>query len=118
MSRLSRSAAATLVAAAVVAVGIAAVGVARAETPGAQPCTPYTAIFAPGTWETTPGADPRVPVGTLRPVGDGLQRQFGRDLTVLYVPYAASAFDLGLSYAESLSTLESRLHHMLRGLCS
>ncbi|MFD3424487.1 cutinase family protein [Nocardia fluminea] len=117
MSRLSRSAAATLVAI-VVAVGTAAVGVARAETPGAQPCTPYTAIFAPGTWETTPGADPRVPVGTLRPVGDGLQRQFGRDLTVLYVPYAASAFDLGLSYAESLSTLESRLHHMLRGLCS
>ncbi|MFD4440511.1 cutinase family protein [Nocardia sp. NPDC058519] len=114
---MSRSAAATLVAA-VVAVGTAAVGVARAETPGAQPCTPYTAIFAPGTWETTPGADPGVPVGMLRPVGDGLERQFGRDITVLYVPYAASAFDLGLSYAESLSTLESRLHRMMRGLCS
>ncbi|MFD4462094.1 cutinase family protein [Nocardia sp. NPDC058480] len=117
MNRLSRSAAAMLVAA-VVAVGTAAVGVARAETAGAQPCTPYTAIFGPGTWETTPDADPTVPVGTLRPVGDGLQRQFGGDLTALYVPYAASAFDQGLSYAESLSTLESRLRQMLRGLCS
>ncbi|MFC9471010.1 cutinase family protein [Nocardia sp. NPDC056952] len=117
MDRLSRSTAAMLVAA-VVAAGTAAAGVARAETPSAQPCTPYTAIFAPGTWETTPGADPRVPVGMLQPVGDGLQRQFGRDITVLYVPYAASAFDLGLSYAESLGTLESRLHQMMRGLCS
>ncbi|MFF2082721.1 cutinase family protein [Nocardia sp. NPDC058176] len=116
MNRLSRSAAATLVAA-VVAVGTAAVGVARAETAGAYPCTPYTAIFGPGTWETTLGADPRVPVGMLRPVGEGLQRQFGRDITALYVPYAASAFDQGLSYAESLSTLESRVRQMLRGLC-
>ncbi|MFD6395864.1 cutinase family protein [Nocardia sp. NPDC060249] len=115
MDRLSRSTAATL--AAVVAVATAAVGVARAETSGAQPCTPYTAVFAPGTWETTLDADPGVPVGMLRPVGDGLQRQFGRDITVLYVPYAASAFDLGLSYAESLGTLESRVHHMIRGLC-
>lgn len=117
MNRLSRSATATLVAA-VVAVGTAAVGVARAETAGAQPCTPYTAILGPGTWETTLGADPEVPVGMLRPVGDGLQRQFGRDITVLYAPYAASAFDQGMSYAESLSTLESRLRQMLRGLCS
>lgn len=117
MNRLSRSTAATLVAA-VVAAGTAAGGVARAETPGAQACTPYTAIFAPGTWETTLDADPEVPVGMLRPIGDGLEREFGRDITVLYVPYAASAFDLGLSYAESLSTLESRLRQMLRGLCS
>ncbi|MDO3646597.1 cutinase family protein [Nocardia mangyaensis] len=117
MNRLSISAAATLVAA-VVACSTAAVGVARANMPGAQSCTPYTAIFAPGTWETTLSADPRVPVGMLRPVGDGLQRQFGRDITVRYVPYAASAFDLGLSYAESLSTLESRLQQTLRGLCS
>ncbi|MEV6218243.1 cutinase family protein [Nocardia sp. NPDC051833] len=116
MNRLSRSAATTLVAA-VVAAGTASVGVARAEAPGAQTCTPYTAIFGPGTWETTPGADPDVPVGMLRPVGDGLRRQFGDDITVLYAPYAASAFDQGLTYAESLGTLESRLRQMLRGLC-
>ncbi len=116
MNRLSRSTAATVVAA-VVAVATGAGGVARAETPGPRPCTPYTAIFAPGTWETTLDADPEVPVGMLRPVGDGLQRQFGRDVTVLYVPYAASAFDLGLSYAESLSTLESGLRQIMRGLC-
>ncbi|MFC4127931.1 cutinase family protein [Nocardia rhizosphaerae] len=114
MNRLSRSAAATLVAT-VVATGV--VGTARAEVPGAHPCTPYTAVLGPGTWETTPSADPTVPVGMLRPVGDGLQRQFGRDITVLYAPYAASAFDQGLSYAESVRTLESRLRQMLRSLC-
>ncbi|TCJ95583.1 cutinase family protein [Nocardia alba] len=117
MNTLSRSATA-LLAAALFAVGATAVGVARADAPDTRHCTPYTAIFAPGTWETTPDADPRVPVGMLGPVGDGLQRQFGRDLTALYVPYAASAFDQGLTYAESLDTLESRLRHMLRGLCS
>ncbi|WP_378606258.1 cutinase family protein [Nocardia lasii] len=111
---MSRSAAAVLVA--VVAAGGNA-GVARAETPGGQACTPYTAVLAPGTWETTLGADPGIPVGMLRPIGDGLRRQFGRDITVLYAPYAASAFDLGLTYAESLSTLDSRLRQMLRGLC-
>ncbi|MGW5437798.1 cutinase family protein [Nocardia asteroides] len=116
MNRLSRSATATVVAA--VVAGTAAVGVARAETHGAQSCTPYTAIFGPGTWETTPDADPEVPVGMLRPVGDGLQRQFGRDITIRYAPYAASAFDQGLTYAESLSTLESQLRRMLHGLCS
>ncbi|MFE3542834.1 cutinase family protein [Nocardia sp. NPDC059177] len=116
MNRLSRSAAATLVAA-VVAAGTTAVGLARADAPGAWPCTPYTAVFGPGTWETSPGADPEVPVGMLRPIGEGLERQFGNDITVLYVPYAASAFDQGLSYAQSLDTLEARLRRLLRGLC-
>ncbi|MGV9662718.1 cutinase family protein [Nocardia niigatensis] len=117
MSRLATACAAILVAAGVM-VGNAAVGDARAEKPGAQPCTPYTAILAPGTWETRFDADPTVPVGMLRPIGDGLQRQFGSDITVLYAPYAASAFDQGLSYAQSLSTLEARLHQMASSLCS
>ncbi|MGW5225134.1 cutinase family protein [Nocardia niigatensis] len=116
MSRLATACAAILVAAGVM-VGNAAVGDARAEKPGAQPCTPYTAILAPGTWETRFDADPTVPVGMLRPIGDGLQRQFGSDITVLYAPYAASAFDQGLSYAQSLSTLEARLHQMASSLC-
>ncbi|MET9491975.1 cutinase family protein [Nocardia sp. NPDC006630] len=116
MSRLATSCAATLVAVAVL-VGTVVVGEARAQTRGAQHCTPYTAIFAPGTWETRSDADPTVPVGMLRPIGDGLQRQFGSDITVLYAPYAASAFDQGLSYAQSLSTLENRLHSMISGLC-
>ncbi|MGW3541422.1 cutinase family protein [Nocardia niigatensis] len=117
MSRLATACAAILVAAGVM-VGNAAVGDARAEKPGARPCTPYTAILAPGTWETRFDADPTVPVGMLRPIGDGLQRQFGSDITVLYAPYAASAFDQGLSYAQSLSTLEARLHQMASSLCS
>ncbi|KAF0847556.1 cutinase family protein [Nocardia caishijiensis] len=115
MNRLSRSTA--TVVATMIAVGSATVGVVRADTVDAPPCTPYTALLAPGTWETTPDADPEVPVGMLRPVGDGLRQQYGDDITVLYVPYAASAFDLGLSYAESLSTLESRVDRILRGLC-
>ncbi|WP_336084131.1 cutinase family protein [Nocardia sp. SSK8] len=117
MDRLLKATAATMFAT-VLTVGTSAIGLARAQSPAAPPCTPYTAVLAPGTWETTPDADPRVPVGMLRPVGDGLQRQFGSDITVRYVPYAASAFDLGLTYAESLSTLESRLDRMLGGLCA
>ncbi|MFE2995368.1 cutinase family protein [Nocardia sp. NPDC059246] len=116
MSRLATACAAILVAAGVT-VGTTVVGDARAETHGAPPCTPYTAILAPGTWETRFDADPMVPVGMLRPIGDGLQRQYGSDITVLYAPYAASAFDQGLSYAQSLSTLESRLHQMASSLC-
>ncbi|WP_157390807.1 cutinase family protein [Nocardia terrae] len=116
MSRLATSCAAILVAA-VLTVGSVVVGDARAQARGAETCTPYTAIFAPGTWETRSDADPKVPVGMLRPIGDGLQRQFGEDITVLYAPYAASAFDQGLSYAQSLSTLEDRLQRMIGGLC-
>ncbi|WP_330182914.1 cutinase family protein [Nocardia sp. NBC_01503] len=117
MSRLATSCGAISVAAAVM-VGTVAVGGAHADIRGTAPCTPYTAILAPGTWETRPDADPAVPVGMLRPVGDGLQRQFGSQITVRYTPYAASAFDQGLSYAESLSTLESRLRTMVGGLCA
>ncbi|UFS96175.1 cutinase family protein [Nocardia huaxiensis] len=116
MSRLVTSCAAITVAV-VVMVGTAVTGTAWAQTRGGQACTPYTAIFAPGTWETHADADPAVPVGMLRPIGDGLQQQFGSDITVLYAPYAASAFDQGLSYAESLSTLESQLHRMVSELC-
>ncbi|MEU1431360.1 cutinase family protein [Nocardia sp. NPDC005746] len=117
MSRLATSCAVILVTAAVT-VGTPGIGAARAETPGPEPCTRYTAILAPGTWETNPDADPTVPVGLLRPIGDGLQRQFGSDITVLYAPYAASAFDQGLTYAQSLSTLEARLREMVSGLCT
>lgn len=117
MSRLAPWCAAILVAAAVL-VGNVVVGDGRAEARGPKACTPYTAIFAPGTWETNANADPAVPVGMLRPIGDGLQQQFGSDITVLYAPYAASAFDQGLSYAQSLSTLEDRLHTMVSGLCA
>ncbi|MEC3918379.1 cutinase family protein [Nocardia sp. CDC160] len=116
MRRLVRSGAAT-VAAAAVAFGTVVVGDARGEVGGRPTCTPYTAILAPGTWETRMDADPTVPVGMLRPIGDGLQRQFGRDITVLYAPYAASAFDQGLSYAESLTSLEDELRSMLGKLC-
>ncbi|MBL1073679.1 cutinase family protein [Nocardia sp. 2] len=116
MSRLATSVTAALVVA-IVTSWTTVVGDARADTARTQPCTRYTAILAPGTWETHIDADPAVPVGMLRPLGDGLQWQFGRDITVLYAPYAASAFDQGLTYAESLSTLEATLHHMVATLC-
>ncbi|MFB8008440.1 cutinase family protein [Nocardia sp. NPDC056000] len=117
MSRLATSCAAISMAVAVMA-GTVVAGDAGAQPRGTRGCTPYTAIFAPGTWETRPDADPTVPVGMLRPIGDGLQRQLGGDITVLYAPYAASAFDQGLTYAQSLGTLESRLRQMVSGLCA
>ncbi|WP_040810933.1 cutinase family protein [Nocardia concava] len=116
MNRLATSCAAIL-GAVTVMVGSTAVE-AGARPVAAADCTPFTAILAPGTWETRPDADPSVPVGMLRPIGDGLQRQFGADITVLYAPYAASAFDQGLSYVQSLSTLEAELGKMTRGLCA
>ncbi|MFE3189382.1 cutinase family protein [Nocardia sp. NPDC059240] len=116
MSRLASSCASILVAAAVA--GTAVAGTAQAEPRGGQSCTPYTAIMAPGTWETRYDADPTVPVGMLRPIGDGLQQQLGGDITVLYAPYASSAFDQGFSYAQSLRTLEAQLTRMVSGLCA
>ncbi|AYF76903.1 cutinase family protein [Nocardia yunnanensis] len=116
MSRLAFSCASIMVVGALAASAVVGGGGARARA--AQPCTPYTAIMAPGTWETHPDADPTVPVGMLRPIGDGLQRRLGDDITVLYAPYAASAFDQGFTYAQSLRTLETELDRMASGLCA
>ncbi|MEV6658784.1 cutinase family protein [Nocardia fluminea] len=81
-------------------------------------CAPFTALMAPGTWETTATADPAVPIGMLAPVGNGLVAALGEAIDVRYVPYAASAFDQGLTYSQSKDTLLAALREMLSGLCA
>ncbi|WP_170112070.1 cutinase family protein [Nocardia fluminea] len=81
-------------------------------------CAPFTALMAPGTWETTATADPAVPIGMLAPVGNGLAAALGEAVDVRYVPYAASAFDQGLTYSQSKDTLLAALREMLSGLCA
>lgn len=69
-------------------------------------CTPVKLVVVPGTWETTPGADPNNPAGPqmLRAITDRLQGQFGGKVSSYWVPYSATAFDQGLTYADSKQT--------------
>ncbi|PZU04623.1 MAG: hypothetical protein DI630_00475 [Gordonia sp. (in: high G+C Gram-positive bacteria)] len=75
---------------------------AAAENFG-EGCTEYMAYLVPGTTETTVDADPSKPAGMLSKVGNKLEQEFGDDITVVYVPYSASAFDKGLTYEASES---------------
>ncbi|WP_433635581.1 cutinase family protein [Nocardia sp. CA-120079] len=119
--RIGRWTSGAISAAATVAV-VAAATITGAGDAAAMPggCTQYTAVIAPGTWETTAGADmyQQPPTGMLNPVADGLTQRLGANVTVLYVPYAASAFDQGLAYAGSKATLVSKVREILGGLCS
>ena len=67
-------------------------------------CADVLAAITPGTWETTPHADPTVPVGMLAPVGNALKTTYGDKVELFYTPYAASAFDQGKTYGDSKST--------------
>ncbi|MBC7303604.1 MAG: cutinase family protein [Nocardia sp.] len=98
----------------------AVMGVQAGRVSAQQPsrCAPFTALMAPGTWETTASADPGVAIGMLAPVGNGLEAALGDDIDVRYVPYAASAFDQGLTYSQSKDTLLAALREMLSGLCA
>ncbi|WP_280490629.1 cutinase family protein [Nocardia farcinica] len=107
---------ATAAAAAVSMVSVTGAGNAAAIA--SVGCTPYTAVLAPGTWETNPTADPYQPVGMLAPVGEGLKSKFGNQITVIYTPYEASAFDQGASYTQSKRTLTDKITEILGGLCS
>jgi hypothetical protein len=98
----------------------AVMGVQAGRVSAKEPsrCAPFTALMAPGTWETTATADPAVPIGMLAPVGNGLAAALGEAVDVRYVPYAASAFDQGLTYSQSKDTLLAALREMLSGLCA
>ncbi|MFD3744492.1 cutinase family protein [Nocardia sp. NPDC058633] len=90
----------------------------RASAQEPTRCAPFTALMAPGTWETTATADPDTAIGMLAPIGNGLEAELGDDIDVRYVPYAASAFDQGLTYSQSKDTLLTALREMLSGLCA
>lgn len=96
-----RSLAATgVIACVVVGAGAVNVQIATAQNLG-EGCTEYMAYLVPGTTETSADADPSKPAGMLSKVGSKLQQEFGKKITVTYVPYSASAFDKGLTYAAS-----------------
>ncbi|ATL69888.1 cutinase family protein [Nocardia terpenica] len=71
---------------------------------GGSGCPAVAGIFLPGTWETNPSADPARPVGMLAPVATGLQARFGSRFLARFPGYSASAWDRGLSYADSEAT--------------
>ncbi|MEE2061574.1 cutinase family protein [Rhodococcus artemisiae] len=64
-------------------------------------CTSTFNLFIPGTWETDENADPNQPVGMLKPIADALESTHGSQAQVYTLPYMASAFDNGHTYADS-----------------
>lgn len=92
--------AALSVAAVTVIGGATAIG-SMAHAEPSITCTPVKVVAVPGTWETNPGADPNTAVGMLRGVTDRLQQRFGDRISSYYVPYQATAFNEGVTYADS-----------------
>jgi hypothetical protein len=87
--------------AAVTAAGVAtAIGTMAHADPSIS-CTAVKLVAVPGTWETNPSADPNTPVGMLKGVTDRLQQQFGGKVSSYYVPYKSTAFNQGVTYADS-----------------
>ncbi|WP_094275925.1 cutinase family protein [Rhodococcus sp. OK302] len=64
-------------------------------------CAATFNLFIPGTWETTEDADPTVPVGILKPIAERLKAEHGTAAEIYTLPYMASAFDNGKTYADS-----------------
>ncbi|MDI9915669.1 cutinase family protein [Rhodococcus sp. IEGM 1379] len=64
-------------------------------------CAATFNLFIPGTWETTEDADPTVPVGMLKPIAERLETKHGTAAEIYTLPYMASAFDNGKTYADS-----------------
>ncbi|MDF3285041.1 cutinase family protein [Gordonia sp. N1V] len=75
-------------------------GSAAAAASGGD-CASYMVYLVPGTWETHKGADSSRPVGMLAPVGNRLVKDYGSQLRVVYPDYSATAFNSGLTYAQS-----------------
>ncbi|OUS97242.1 hypothetical protein CA951_02535 [Rhodococcus sp. NCIMB 12038] len=103
--RVKRGVGRSMVATGVIASVVLGGGVVNTQTATAQSlgpgCTEYMAYLVPGTTETTPDADSSKPAGVLSKVGNKLEQEFGKKITVVYVPYSASAFDKGLTYEAS-----------------
>lgn len=117
MSRLSITHRAVLLAASattVVAMSTVTSGPASAATALGSGCTQYMAYLVPGTWETSPSADPSKPAGLLGAVGEKLKRSYGSTITVIYPNYSASAFDKGKTYAQSESEGVARLQDLIK----
>ncbi|OYD61321.1 cutinase family protein [Rhodococcus sp. OK302] len=64
-------------------------------------CATTFNLFIPGTWEITEDADPTVPVGMLKSIAERLKAEHGTAAQIYTLPYMASAFDNGKTYADS-----------------
>ncbi|NIL78416.1 cutinase family protein [Rhodococcus sp. B10] len=104
-------------AAAVILSSTTVAGAAPAKTATAG-CAKYVAVMTPGTWETTAAANPAVPVGMLKTVGDALEAKYGNDIDVRYPAYSASAFDQGRTYADSKQTGIDSIINILTSACA
>ncbi|MFI5782664.1 cutinase family protein [Nocardia sp. NPDC051570] len=78
--------------------GAAPIPLAHTDAPG---CAPVTVVALAGTTETSPAANPDVAAGTFAAVTDPLKQRLGNRVRIRYPGYPASAFDKGLTYAES-----------------
>lgn len=118
MNRLSithRAAVAAASATTVIAMASIVPGAAGAEgsNPFGSGCSQHMAYLVPGTWETTPAADPSKPAGLLGAVGEKLTKSYGSTITVIYPNYSASAFDKGKTYAQSETDGVARLRDLI-----
>lgn len=104
-------------AAAVIASSTTVAGAAPARAAAAE-CPKYVAVMTPGTWETTAAANPAVPVGMLKTVGNALKAKYGNDIDVRYPAYSASAFDQGRTYADSKQTGIDSINNILTSACA
>ncbi|MDX5961839.1 cutinase family protein [Rhodococcus opacus] len=97
-SRIRRTVA--LIATATVVVGVAVTAPAIGNAAPTD-CAATFNLFIPGTWETNENADPTRPVGMLAPVAAAIEAQNGARAQMYTLPYMASAFDNGHTYADS-----------------
>ncbi|MFC8178736.1 cutinase family protein [Rhodococcus sp. NPDC057297] len=109
---------ASVAAAAAVIASSTTVAGATPAIAAAAGCPKYVAVMTPGTWETTAAANPAVPVGMLKTVGDALKAKYGNDIDVRYPAYSASAFDQGRTYTDSKQTGIDSINNILTSACA
>lgn len=99
----------------VVAVLLAVAGASHASAAPVQQhdCPAVLAAFMSGTGEGDERSDPTVPVGMLADTANGLRKQFGDDVQVVFPASPRSAFNKGLSYSESKSRGDAALRAVL-----
>ncbi|MTE17038.1 cutinase family protein [Nocardia aurantiaca] len=97
----------------IAAVSVAALtttGVAAADPAPARPgCPAVTAILVPGTWETSPAADPGQPVGMLAGIGTALQQRYSTGIDVRTLAYTADATPYPASETDGVQQLSTTL---------
>ncbi|MDT2007198.1 cutinase family protein [Rhodococcus opacus] len=102
-----------LIATATVVVGVALTAPAIAHA-APTTCAATVNLLIPGTWETNENADPNRPVRMLAPVVEAIKAQNGARAQIYTLPYMASAFDNGHTYADSKADAVSKATAVLR----